>query len=633
MHSFKSLKLSKSRLLGAGLVAVATLAGAQAQAQPPAAAAGPGNQPPLIQNIPGSGTSITVDRADFTIQINETFRLRHEQGGLIKEVLASRPGIVQLDVNPQDATVLMVKGAAVGVTQLTITATDRQGNPLPSTIRTVQVNPDISYIRSKVAEAFPTSNLRITSGGTPGSLIVTGWVNSAEEIDPIRNFLNGIAAQYSTRFVGGAGGGGGGQGGGGQGVSTGTQQPDLVTIAIRVAGAQTVQLDVCLASVNRQEIRRLGVDFFHQSGANFLGTSIGGAGFTVVDNGLPTSASTGANFVFSSTNGANSFQGFINALRNENLGKVLANPSMTCLSGRPSRFAVGGEEPYGTAGSGGGQGSGISFRPFGTVVTFMPVVLGEGRIRLTVAAENSNVSRVIEQPNLIAPAFAVQSVGTTLELDNGQSMVIGGLIRNQVTGVTNKYPILGDLPFVGTLFRSVSFDEREEELVIMVRVSLVDGLDCNQRSMVKLPGQETRSPSDFELFIEGILEAPRGGRDIFPARHYVPAFKNDAPFGHRAGECALPGPVCGDGGLLNGHGLLNKHGRNGCNDCAPGCVNPGGPVMPQGPAPMPISTEAAPPVAQGATEATAVPVESAVPVIPTGDAPKPPTPPLPPGGN
>ena len=97
---------------------------------------------------------------------------------------------------------------------------------------------------------------------------------------------------------------------------------------------------------------------------------------------------------------------------------------------------------------------------------------------------------------------------------------------------------------------------------------MVEGITDAHRCGLKLPGQETRSPSDFELFIEGILEAPRGPRDIFPNRTYVPAFKNDAAFGAESGECALPGPLC-NGSLLHHH--------KGCDTgaCNTGCTTNG----------------------------------------------------------
>lgn len=136
---------------------------------PPAPA--PVAQPPVILNTGAASSSVSSERADYTIQINEVFSLRHEEGGLIKDVLASRPGIVQIDVDKDNASILKIKGVNVGVTQVTIVARDKDNKTLTPMIKTVQVNPDISYIRSKVAETFPTANLKIIAGGPPGSLI------------------------------------------------------------------------------------------------------------------------------------------------------------------------------------------------------------------------------------------------------------------------------------------------------------------------------------------------------------------------------------------------------------------------------------------------------------------------------
>ncbi|MFT3880987.1 MAG: hypothetical protein QM703_15155 [Gemmatales bacterium] len=659
MHSFATKTVGQRRLLGAGLIAVATLAGSTSicQAQGlgtsgygqsmPAPATG-FNQPPPPAATPTVSSSVSAERADYTVQIGEVFTVRQEEGGLIKDVFASRPGIVQVEIDKDNPSIARIKGVNVGVTQLTMTARDKDNRTLNPMVRTIQVNPDISYIRSKVAETFPTANLKIIAGGPPGSLIVTGTVESVEDVEPIRTFLNGIAAQYS------------GQRGGGTG-----QQNDLVTYAVRVSGPQVVQLDVCLASVDRREVRKLGVDFFQRSGTNFLGTSIGGAGSTTVTNGLPQVSTGTANFVFNSQQGANAFIGFINALREERVGKVLSNPSLTAMSGRPARFIVGGEEPYGTSGSvgvGGGGGSGIQFRPTGTVVAFLPVVLGDGRIRLTVSAENTIKTGDANQAGIIAPILSTQSVGTTLEVENGQSLVIGGLTQNIVSGTTQKYPILGDLPFIGTAFRNVSFQEEEIEFVILVKVNLVEGITDAHRCAMKLPGQETRSPSDFELFIEGILEAPRGPRDIFPNRCYVPAFKNDVPFGQKSGECALPGPICDKSGHHHNGGACatGNCATGNCASCTSGAVNvapaqvvhPAGVQVPQvAPAVVPATVPNTAPVQQTSqtapvdvkpVEKVEVPVVSVpvvpatevpVPVVPAGETPKQndlPVPPVPP---
>jgi pilus assembly protein CpaC len=155
------------------------------------------------------------------------------------------------------------------------------------------------------------------------------------------------------------------------------------------------------------------------------------------------------------------------------------------------------------------------------------------------------------------PGFSVQRVSTRVTMEAGQTFAIGGLIQTETSSTTNKVPFLGDLPFIGAAFSSVSYEDREEELVILVTPYLVDPMDCKQ-APCKVPGSETRKPDDFELFLETILEAPRGQRDVFQGRHYVPAWKNDPNTADKlpcgGGKCAggCPSGNCGTGGCANG---------------------------------------------------------------------------------
>jgi pilus assembly protein CpaC len=162
-------------------------------------------------------------------------------------------------------------------------------------------------------------------------------------------------------------------------------------------------------------------------------------------------------------------------------------------------------------------------------------------------------------------------------MEAGQTFAIGGLIQTSVLASTNKVPVVGDLPFVGTLFSSINHTEQEQELVILVTPYLVDPMDCKQ-APCKLPGMETRKPDDFELFLETILEAPRGQREVFPGKKYVPAYKNDAT--------ADKIPCGGDAGSGNG-----ACGNGNCAGAANGPAT--APTPP--PPPPPLVQPAAPP--------------------------------------
>ena len=133
--------------------------------------------------------------------------------------------------------------------------------------------------------------------------------------------------------------------------------------------------------------------------------------------------------------------------------------------------------------------------------------------------------------------------------------------QRSVNSATNKVPVLGDLPFVGAAFSSKVFTEEEQELVVLVTPHLIDAMSCDQAPKI-LPGQESRSPDDFELFLEGILEAPRGQRVVCPNYRYVPAYKS--------GPTASLFPCAGDGAGCGANG-----GANGCAAGTPGCTQPG----------------------------------------------------------
>jgi pilus assembly protein CpaC len=471
-----------------GMVAVAGLAAlmvtALATAQPPATPAARGSGP------------------DETLTIGETIYIWARSGLRIKEAATSRDGIVELRPVQNKPHVLQVVGIGVGSTRITLTDEKDQVTTL-----VVAVEPDLQFIRSAVAKQFPRANLEITQG-PDRTLIVGGTVESAEDIEPLMRFLEGYAG-------------------------TGRVANNL-----RITGPNQVQLEVIVAKVDRTELRRFGFNFLWSDRADYFGSTIGSLINPQTINlrgGVSTFATdrpifdAATNFLYGVTDASSAFLGFVEALRREGLAKILSSPVIVARSGRPARITVGGEQPYPTPAAL-GQAPGVEFRRFGTIVQFLPVVLGDGRIRIQVRAEVSRLD--FSQPVLISgtvvPRFLTQEAEAAVDLESGQSLVLGGLIQSEVDAATNKVPVLGDLPFVGTAFRRVQYEEREQELIILVTPRLVDGLWPHQRPTC-FPGQETRRPTDFELFLEGILEAPPGPRSLKPDGCYRPAHWHFTP--------------------------------------------------------------------------------------------------------
>src|SRR5262249_35136129 len=148
------------------------------------------------------------------------------------------------------------------------------------------------------------------------------------------------------------------------------------------------------------------------------------------------------------------FLAFLQALKDENLAKLLAEPRLVTLSGRPASFLSGGEQAIPVP-AGLGQ-VGVQFEEFGTRLNFLPIVLGNGRIHLEVEPEVSQLDAAsgTNIQGTVVPGRVTQRVHTTVELEDGQTFVIGGLIQHELAGTTRKVPVLGDLPLVGACFRS-----------------------------------------------------------------------------------------------------------------------------------------------------------------------------------
>jgi pilus assembly protein CpaC len=454
----------------------------------------------------------------------------------IRRVFADRAEIVSVTTREADPTTAVIVGRSVGAATVTLTDEDGKQDKFDVTV----VAFDIVQLRNLLKTAVPSAGIQVLPAG-PGSLVLTGTVDKPEQ------------KQLAVETV--------------RGVS-GLQVID----GLRVGGVQQVQLDVVVAQVSRSELRAMAFNFFSSSQNFFLGSTVGQAvvnptlvgrtstflnvggvlnGTPGVPNGLPT------NFLVGVLHDNWGFLNFLQALRTEGVLKLMAEPRLVTMSGRQASFLSGGEQAIPVP-AGLGQ-VGVQFEEFGTRLNFVPVVLGNGRIHLEVEPEVSFLDPASGTiiGGTTVPGRTTQRVRTTVELEAGQTFVIGGLIQRQVQATTQKVPVLGDLPFLGAAFSNKSFSETESELLVLVTPHLVDGMDCSQYPKV-LPGQETRSPDDFELFLEGILEAPRGPRDICHGKTYVPAYKN----GPTAGQF----PCAGNDHADHGAGMFHNHGN--CPNCA-----------------------------------------------------------------
>jgi pilus assembly protein CpaC len=239
---------------------------------------------------------------------------------------------------------------------------------------------------------------------------------------------------------------------------------------VEVGGVHQVMLEVRVAEMSRSLTRRLGINFAAQKGDQFAISLLGG--LAGLDEGIPAVesllAGPAVNSLFRFDTGQVTWSGFMDALNEDGLLKILAEPTLITLSGQSANFLAGGEFPVPVP-----QGLGtvaIEYKPFGVGLVFAPTVLSKEKISIQVTPEVSELdfstAAVIE--GFVTPGITTRRASTTVELGDGQSFAIAGLLRESVLTDVQKFPLLGDIPIIGALFQSKSFIKRETELVIIV---------------------------------------------------------------------------------------------------------------------------------------------------------------------
>ena len=281
---------------------------------------------------------------------------------------------------------------------------------------------------------------------------------------------------------------------------------------LRVGSAQQVMLDVKVAEVSRNLLDELGVDL---TMTRMAGDTTLQLLTKLVSTAVGTGASQspGGSLRFSRTN----TDGTLTARADKDLVKVLAEPTITAIHGQEGSFLAGGRIyiPVPQTSSSGATTITLEEKEFGVGLRFMPTVLEDGLINLRVTPEVSELSQegtLIRGANNVTsllPAITTRRASTTVQLRDGESFVIGGLIKSNVTEAIKAFPVLGELPIIGALFRSTSFQTQKSELLFVVTPHLARPL----ASAPRLPTDGFVPPSRSELFLEGRME----GRSPTPA--------------------------------------------------------------------------------------------------------------------
>jgi pilus assembly protein CpaC len=346
-------------------------------------------------------------------------------------------------------------------------------------------------LQKKINEMFPNSMVQLIP--IADKLIVRGQARDSEEASQILAVVTGQSVNQSGQQLGPGSSGWGYRGGF---VDLGTAaRPSLsatdlpasrVINLLDVPGEQQVMLKVRVAELTRSALREMGIDFQARAGDFTLTSAFGVISpFSAV---LDTEDVTLA----------------IRALSTNSYSKILAEPNLVTLNGRPASFIAGGEFAVPTVvGVEGVAAATTGFRGFGTQLTFTPTIIDKDRIRLTVAPSFSTLNQDITVNGI--PGLNSRAVITTVDLREGQWLAIAGLLQDQQHGSKIRVPLLGDIPLLDVIFSQRSVKREETELVVLVSPELVHPME-NEETPLVLPGMEVTEPGDWQFFLFGRYE-------------------------------------------------------------------------------------------------------------------------------
>jgi len=382
----------------------------------------------------------------------------------IPQAQVNNPDVVEL--TPLSPTEIQISALSPGVTQVNLW--DEQNN---LTTLDVIVFGDASELQYVLRTQFPNATLKVVPVAT--GVLISGYVDRPEHVDLVKR----IAEEYYPKVI------------------------DNIT----VGGVHQVLLHVKVMEVSRTKLRRLGFDWAKITGGNVVASTISGL-ITAASGGSVTTSGDDT-FSFGVVDGSSAFFGVLEALRQDNLAKVLAEPTLVTVSGRPAFFNVGGEIPVLVPQSLGSVS--IEYKKYGTQLDFVPIVLGNGHIRLEVRPRVSEIdpSRTVTIGSVSVPGLRTREVETGVEMKAGQTLAIAGLVQLRTESENRGLPWISDVPYLGAAFRRVDNETNEIELLIMVTPELVEAVGPDEIPPC-VPGLNSTDPTDVDLYLKGFPEVP-----------------------------------------------------------------------------------------------------------------------------
>jgi pilus assembly protein CpaC len=431
---------------------------------------------------------------EFVVPINKSQILRVDTP--FADLLVGNPEIA--DVLPLTNRTVYVLGRGLGSTSLSVYGR----NKVLIAILDLVVTPDVEGLKRRLFDLMPSDPVGVRA--VNDSVVLSGTVSSAGQVTQ--------AAAVAERYA-----------------------PGNVINLLKINESQQVMLDVRFAEMTRNVVKELGIN-------TDLLVDTGDATITLLTGRL-LSGGTAAD-LFGTVAGSGVFAGgdvvldaVLDALEQRGLVKTLAEPKLIAMSGDTASFLAGGEFPIPVAQEGGADGGTaitVEFKEFGVSLSFTPTVISGDLINLVVAPEVSSIDRstAIVSAGISVPGLTTRRAKTTVELRDGQSFAIAGLLQSDFQDNIRQLPFLGDIPILGALFRSSEYQRGETELVITVTPYLVKP---GRPSDMVLPTDNFIPPSDLGIFLFGQTEAPDSGKPAAPSNSTLDlqeAGGLDGRFGH-----------------------------------------------------------------------------------------------------
>jgi len=430
-------------VLAATMIATLALAPAAVQAQDHVTLAGP------------------VRTAMVAVTLGKSQDVRTDQG--FADVVVGDASVA--DVNPLTDHSLSILGKRIGTTRVTVYAPDKK----PVGVFDIEVSYDVSQLSRQIEQA---SGHGIKVSSVNGRIMLSGTSPDAATLDK--------ALVMARQFA---------------------PDPNSVINTVQVMQQQQVMLEVRFIEVNRQASRELGVQW---SGATSNTAGTGTGSVTVGTGGLLSGATPFGVLVGSLTSGNTSLNVTLSALEQRGLARSLAEPNLVALSGDTASFLAGGSFYIPTASSTGTPSA--TQVNFGVGLAFTPTVLKDGLIDLIIKPEVSalDTTNTVTIGGAVIPSLTIRKASTTLELRDGQTFMLGGLLQNTSNTVQDLVPWVGDVPVLGALFRSAQYQKNETDLVIIVTPHIVHPL--RPTDIVRTPLDNTLPANDVDFFLMGKAE-------------------------------------------------------------------------------------------------------------------------------